>query len=130
MLPPNARKGDIMAMLDNAQSEIAKIRRREFDHSTGGIRASEQISVPVKHRPLLWQFWREIVGGTKECDEWERGYFWSHEATLNANMQFRAVEKLLDEILDYLDDHTLRPKTRKHTSEQLSLFRVIKGVDV
>ncbi|MCL2216674.1 MAG: hypothetical protein FWB91_06590 [Defluviitaleaceae bacterium] len=125
-LPESPRKGDIMAMLANAKREIAKARSSEFSDFVTAESWTASPTAVVAYRkdkiPML-----EAAGVMKDPKDFKYGWFRSNESDAILNKELRAMESLLDEIRDFINGCTLRPKRGRYTELELSRFTVIEG---
>lgn len=119
-LPTNARKGDVMAILNKARidlfdltKDLSWVTAHDWDLSP-----NSRISFRKDKIPAL-----KVAGLMKDPRDFGYGYHLSNERAA----EYKAISRLLGEVLDYLDGYTLRPKQRIYTDTELSRFTVIEG---
>jgi len=126
-LPTNATNGDIISRLQKARRDISAsykkaydrpwVTRKSWERSPGSRVAFHKDKIPAL----------KAAGLMKKPEDYNYGYLFPNEYLAKLSEDFRAIEKLLDEICEYLDDYTLRPKHRIYTEVELSRFEVIEG---
>ena len=120
-------KGDIMRLLAKTRSDIDKIRTKHFDFKpitkeSWDLSPTALIGYGKDKIPML-----KAAGVMKDPRDYEYGWFRSNENNANVSNALTDADKLLVEILNYLDDYILYPKSRRYTRTELSRFEVIIG---
>ena len=116
-------KRDIAEAIRDIRHDLSAIRACEFDlRPVTKYSALKGISFDIKQEARLKE-----IGAFRQCPDWDYGYFRSNENNAKVNNALTAADKLLSEILSYINDCYIRPKVLRFTEMELSRFEVIDG---